>query len=900
MPALTEPPAPSAAAPDPHADFLSSSFDPNAFAHRVLEHAATGDTTTGTESVSSALAKLNYNVQDLSLQLRHLVQSHHPALILQAASLTSLSSDLGEVRSGLGDVQSSVRRLNAKVKEPHDRLDKGLKVLERLRRTARLARGAQRFVVLARRLGTQMLEVQGQGLSEGGGGGERQERATAEAALTLAELDSLLNEGSPSSSSAAGGDPAQPNSNSHSNSNSAPDTDPDQQPPPAPTASLRSLEVIAAQLPAVEQARAFVVERMETSVQRALDTLDQPLLASSLQTAHNLSVLPALISNIVVVELCEKIVPDRVKEAWDMAGLARVVGMKDAPTNAAAAFVYKSRLRTEPTASTLPVWQQTFWHRLEEMVDELGAVCIKVYALEKVLKVKKDQVTQESFLDEALTVLDNKPSALFWTSLTRALEVQTRETARTSAFVQSTLSTSYPRLLRLFQEFFSKIAVHTDTVYTLAQQSPETILTLRAIQPFESLYLTRSRNRLNEAVQSAFSLAGSQAGVAEGGGGGGGAVPTANGGLMLARAVVNELDAARFDPLLAKAVAKGSARAIDAFVSRAEALVARDHAATSLLGPLATPSQLQNADLTSALYHLWVPLERALGDHIESVRELLRPSVDRTRSTYIGIVNPLILAIRREFSALLARMHRTNYAATEGGAESADNAPAAPGASAYMMDLTEKLLLVKEEILGAYRVGELARDWALDLARFIVQTFLLHASLLRVGESGKLRVTNDTTTLEFAVTQYLSAHGLALNSMGDQFKAVRAFRPLLFRDLSDLGDASQTGDVPTLILLHHILARGGLALPHQVRNWSETEYVRWLNEHQEDERIRLIEEVVEREKKQRAAKKEGEEEEEEGENSEKDETAKVALEIVAKVLARGHGSTAAGAVAGGR
>lgn len=29
-----------------------------------------------------------------------------------------------------------------------------------------------------------------------------------------------------------------------------------------------------------------------------------------------------------------------------------------------------------------------------------------------------------------LQVLDNKPSALFWTSLTRALESQTRETAR--------------------------------------------------------------------------------------------------------------------------------------------------------------------------------------------------------------------------------------------------------------------------------------------------------------------------------------------------------------------------------------------------------------------------------------------------------------------------------------
>ncbi|GAA6026653.1 hypothetical protein JCM8202_000464 [Rhodotorula sphaerocarpa] len=585
-------------------------------------------------------------------------------------------------------------------------------------------------------------------------------------------------------------------------------------------------------------------------------------------------------------------------------------------TSAASSFVYKSRLRTEPTAANLALWQQTFWSRLEALVDELGSVCIRTYALEKVLKVKRDLDSQESFLDEALTVLDNKPSALFWTSLTRALETQTRETARNSSFVQSTLSTSYPRLLRLFQEFFSKIAVHTDTVYTLAQQSPETILTLRAIQPFEALYLARSRTRLNDAVQSAFSISSGGGGGLSSSGAQDAVTPTANEGLQLARAVVNELDAARFDPLLARAVAKNSARAVEAFVGRAEALIARDYSATSLLGPVATPSQLHNADLTSALYHLGLPLERALADHIESVRELLRPAVERARTTYVAIVNPLILAIRREFSALLARMHRTNYAADAATGEPGRGRQAgveSGGASAYMTDLTDKLTLVKDEILGAYRVGELARDWALDVARFIVQTFLLHASLLRVGESGRLRVTNDTTTLEFAVTQYLSAHGLALNSMGDQFKAVRAFRPLLFRDLSALGDPSGasgpsgTNDVPTLILLHHLLARGGLALPHQLRGWSETEYVRWLNEHQEEERIALVEEVVERERGRLEVEREGagegtgegEEGGKDGSEAKQSEAAdaEVALQLVDKVLARyrrpGGGATAA-------
>lgn len=146
----------------------------------------------------------------------------------------------------------------------------------------------------------------------------------------------------------------------------------------------------------------------------------------------------------------------------------------------------------------------------------------------------------------------------------------TSATFAASSFIQTTLSTGYPRLLRLFQEFFSQIAVHTDTVYTLAQQSPETVLVLRAIQPFETLYLTRSTNRLTEAVTSAFSLSSS---LTPSFSARPPTVPTANEGLTTARSIVNELDAARFDPLLVRAVAKGAARAIDTFVNRSEGLV---------------------------------------------------------------------------------------------------------------------------------------------------------------------------------------------------------------------------------------------------------------------------------------------------------------------------------------
>jgi hypothetical protein len=93
-------------------------------------------------------------------------------------------------------------------------------------------------------------------------------------------------------------------------------------------------------------------------------------------------------------------------------------------------------------------------------------------------------------------VLDNKPSFIFWTTLAKTLERESKETSRSaspctlttlscvrpadpadivasaaSSFIQQTLSMGYPKLLRTFHQFFAKISVQTDTVYTQNQQS---------------------------------------------------------------------------------------------------------------------------------------------------------------------------------------------------------------------------------------------------------------------------------------------------------------------------------------------------------------------------------------------------------------------------------------------
>ncbi len=112
----------------------------------------------------------------------------------------------------------------------------------------------------------------------------------------------------------------------------------------------------------------------------------------------------------------------------------------------------------------------------------------QIYTLEKVLRLKRDGASKLPFLDEALKYLDSKPTQMFWLTTARCLETQARDASKStsermrvilpssrtipldSTFIQQTLSNGYPRLLRLFHDFFSKIALHTDTIYMQSYQ----------------------------------------------------------------------------------------------------------------------------------------------------------------------------------------------------------------------------------------------------------------------------------------------------------------------------------------------------------------------------------------------------------------------------------------------
>jgi len=311
-----------------------------------------------------------------------------------------------------------------------------------------------------------------------------------------------------------------------------------------------------------------------------------------------------------------------------------------------------------------------------------------------------------------------------------------------------------------------------------------------------------------------------------------------NEAINITRAAANELDSARFDPLLVQSIAKNVIASLDQMLSRIDGLIVRDRSALTLLGPIATPQQGLNGQLASCLYHCWTRLQKLEEEHSEAVFAIISPTIQKIHDAFDHLVDPMLVAIRRELSAIIARLHRIDFG------KSAD--PMMGGASLYMKDLAEKLSFIKSEILSKYNIAETGRTWVMSIVKFVIRTFVMHVSITKpLGESGKLQLTSDMTDLEFALSAFMvenpqSKRGGDLESVGDDYRTLRAMRPLLFLDNAQLGSPKHTVGLPPLIVLHHILVRSAVPLPHSLHGWQEAEYVRWVDEHTEEEAWTLV------------------------------------------------------------
>lgn len=120
------------------------------------------------------------------------------------------------------------------------------------------------------------------------------------------------------------------------------------------------------------------------------------------------------------------------------------------------------------------------------------------------------------------------------------------------------------------------------------------------------------------------------------------------------------------------------------------------------------------------------------------------------------------------------------------------------------------------------------------MASRVLIFFIRHSALVRpLSESGKLRMARDMAELELAVGQNL----FPVEQLGAPYRALRAFRPVIFLETSQLGGSPLLQDLPPSVILHHLYSRGPdeLQSPLQRNKLTPLQYSLWLDSQGEDQ-----------------------------------------------------------------
>lgn len=218
--------------------------------------------------------------------------------------------------------------------------------------------------------------------------------------------------------------------------------------------------------------------------------------------------------------------------------------------------------------------------------------------------------------------------------------------------------------------------------------------------------------------------------------------------------------------------------------------------------------------------------------------DVLSPSLGAIYGVACDSVTSLFQAMLERLESCILQIHDQNFG-VHGMDAAMDN-----NASPYMEELQKCILHFRSEFLSRLlpsstnaataRTETICTRLVRNMASRVLIFFIRHASLVRpLSESGKLRMARDMAELELAVGQNL----FPVEQLGAPYRALRAFRPLIFLETSQLVSSPLLHDLPLSVILHHLYSRGpeDLQSPLQRNKLTNVQYSLWLDSQGEDQ-----------------------------------------------------------------
>ncbi|KAM4094908.1 hypothetical protein ACB094_06G230600 [Castanea mollissima] len=401
-----------------------------------------------------------------------------------------------------------------------------------------------------------------------------------------------------------------------------------------------------------------------------------------------------------------------------------------------------------------------------------------------------------------------------WEALVKAFASQMKSAFTASSFVKEIFTMGYPKLFSMIENLLERISRDTDVKGVLPAISSEgKDQMVEAVEIFQTAFLALCLGRLSDLVNTVFSVSSS------------GNVPTKEHISRIISRIQEEIEAVQLDGRLTLLVLREIGK------------ISTGPEARQVSAP-ATSAQLKNFTLCQHLQEIHARISSMITGLPSIAADVLSPSLGAIYGVACDSVTSLFQAMLESLESCILQIHDQNFA-VHGMDAAMDN-----NASPYMEELQKCILHFRSEFLSRLlpsltnaataRTETICTRLVRNMASRVLIFFIRHASLVRpLSESGKLRMARDMAELELAVGQNL----FPVEQLGAPYRALRAFRPLIFLETSQLVSSPLLHDLPLSVILHHLYSRGpeDLQSPLQRNKLTNVQYSLWLDSQGEDQ-----------------------------------------------------------------
>lgn len=453
--------------------------------------------------------------------------------------------------------------------------------------------------------------------------------------------------------------------------------------------------------------------------------------------------------------------------------------------------------------------RSTVWPAVEALVSTMHVQLAKIMFLQKVLSKKRDLFGEEVQLDSLIDTFVQKAI----NDIAQCIVTGSNDNPR----IRLILETEFPKLLRHFSDMFAKMtnSLKNSTLLFSGDLLTSVFEGVRAaVSPLENIYLSRSLNRLFDPINVVFADQ---------------CLPSESDVEALVKTLSSEAAVVAFDPVLSEKVNGNISKAILLYCTRCESLVATDEDAVQVTGPRSA-SQERNIAVANALSTLEARVNRAVlsatstGPVVDN-RDAIHAALVVLSDTCQNCLQPLLDSIEATVYDYIWSMHTVDYSSN---AEVTDSET----------DASEPITLLHRFIsqsvtvyLSGLKSDAFLRQIKNQLARRTIDLFLRTAPLIRpLGSAGKLRLAADISQLQMALQSLCDN----LAEIGAPYRALRAFKPLLFQTPEQLMESPAIGSLlPFSTALLLLLGRCDLtpdlpATPAEVSGLGVSQYGQWL------------------------------------------------------------------------